>query len=96
MNAHQQEIIKQKIQKDSMFMQAYMQDVNNCRNLRTQAMQAAMAMQPRKFNAATGKVTELPDAEIDKVLADAQKIYMFYTQDGKFEDLAAEAKVQLS
>lgn len=78
MNAEQQKLVSQKIQRDRDFSNIYMGEITMKRNMRKDAIDTAIRI------AQLGKTT--PDTA--QTIKDAEAIYKYFTQDGQLSDLA--------
>lgn len=90
MNAHQQKIVSEKIQKDTVFAQAYTNELAQKRQLRKHAIDVAnQILNPPHVVGETR-------SSADSLISFAEKVYEFMTKDGDLSNLGVEPKIQLS
>lgn len=87
MNQDQQRIVSQKIQKDAMFVQAYMAEVTSKRNMRKESID--IAAKALSFNNKEGYTA-------DDLINTADRIYTYLAQDGELSDIKENKITTLS
>ena len=96
MNQHQQQQLKKNIANNERVVQLCHAEMTANRGLRSQAIQTAMAIHSGKTVADEELKRRVPlEVNTEQMLADAEKIFMFYQKDGKLSDLSEEPTVKL-
>lgn len=90
MNAHQQEIVKNKIAKDHAFVASYMQEITAKRNLRTQSLDRAYSVLAKPNH------MDVKQPSAKEIVEFAQEIFEYLSKDGELSDLSQEPKVKLA
>jgi len=86
MNPFQQKVVSEKIAKDQNFVNVYMTDITNKRNLRVKAIDVAYATLSAPQTDAEGKRV-IPDVDGVKLVSTAKLIYDFIVADGGLESI---------
>jgi len=86
MNPFQQKVVSEKIAKDQNFVNVYMTDITNKRNLRVKAIDVANSILNVPQMDAVGK-RSIPELDGKKLVETAKAIYEFLTEDGGLETI---------
>lgn len=81
MNAEQQKLVSQRVQRDRDFANIFMGEIMAKRKMRMDAIETSIRV--------AQNAKETPDT--DKMLSDAEKIYQYLIKDGQLSDLAEGA-----
>jgi hypothetical protein len=86
MNGFQQKVVSEKIAKDQAFVNTYMHDITDKRNLRVKSIDVAFATLSTPQTKEDGRKTT-NDFDGKKLVETAKAIYGFLTEDGGLEKL---------
>lgn len=86
MNGFQQKVVSEKIAKDQNFVNVYMTDITNKRNLRVKAIDVANSILNVPQMDAVGK-RSIPELDGKKLVDTASLIYDFMVADGGLETI---------
>lgn len=89
---HEMEQLKKVMRQDEKFFVAYTNELNNLRNLRANALEAASKLPRFEVNDKGERIQKA--FNMDEILLDAKKVFKYLKEDGDLCDLSKESIVK--